>query len=205
MSVTEGEAGPGGGEAEPLDLIAAFLDANDNLAKVAIYTCKQPSAEAMAILNHLKGRVVESAAPMVVTKFFRDTGDVELINTAVGAVIGATEILWDTATEVRPDDPSHFNFDDDVRKKIVEALTNEDEEDETVRESIASAMGLSNTYEFAVENLFQKVMTAEPVVMYAMGVSEQAERKKQLINFGSVALATFVGTSLAHYFFGRKR
>jgi hypothetical protein len=120
--------------------------------------------------------------------------------------MGATEKLWHTATELRPDDPTRLQFDSGIREKAVEALANGSPADEAASSSAAEASGfLSNQYEAAANNLFDKVMTADSVVKYAMDASQQAERKKQIIGFGSTALAALIGTAVAIHVFNKKR
>ena len=192
-------------EAAPDDLIANFLDVNDYLVQLATQTLEQPSAETIVMTDGLKREAIKSIAPMVETQFFRGSGDQYLVSTAAAAVIKTTARLWETATELRPDEPTHNYFDPNVHPAVVGALTADSEGDEA-RVAIAQAMSmLCNTYEQAVENLFEKVITSEAVINYGLMVQERAEHQRRLINFGSVAAATFIGTALANYLAGKKR
>lgn len=194
------ESEPTRPEIDPLDTIVTFVDANDRLMRMAVLTSDQPSTEAIVTTHQFKRDAIESIAPMINTRFFVSVGDPELIDTATRAVMSTTQKLWDLATELRFDDPTHFNFDDNVHPHVVAALTEKDGGDDEARLAMANTVSmLCNTYESAVQNLFEKVMTADKVVHYSMTVHERARRQRQLLGFCSTALATFIGVGMANY------
>jgi hypothetical protein len=201
-----GEVEPGESEVTPLDSIAYFLDINEQFVQAATHTVAQPSDVALGMVNLVKKLAVESTLPMFETKFYGSIGDEQLVTTATGAVMNTTEKLWKTATKLRPDDPSHFGFQHGLQEFAVRALINVNEESDESQSRVSEAMELvCNTYEGAVQNLFEKVMTADSVVVYAIKAGERDARKQQLRDFGSTALATFIGTGAAYYLLNKKK
>lgn len=199
MSVGFEEAEPGE-VLSPLDEVSAFVDANVTFMVVAEQTHGQPSLEGLAVVSELKKQAVISTEPFIKKEFFRTGDDDALIETAVGAVMTTTQNLWDTATRIRPDEPSHFKFDEDFKEVAVSAIHG------TLKEiSPDDAITLlGNTYENAVSNLFDKLMTSDSIVDFSLDVGEHSQRRQRLLNYGGVALASFIGTTAA-YLITRKR
>lgn len=204
MSVMPEGIFPDGPELAPYKAVAAFLDANDCLVRSTVIAHAQPTVESLILADRFKKEAIESVAPMVTTQFFRGLGDGELISVAAQAVIKSTETLWQTATKIRPDDPTHFNFDDGLPAQVIEALSNEDQGDNATTD-MASAVGfLSNTYEEAVRNIFQKLISADSVIAFGIDTNNRIERKKQRVNLGATVVAAFLGAGLAHLLTNRK-
>ncbi len=204
MSVRPGDAEPVERSISPIDRVAIFLDTNSRLVETAIAAVEGPSAQTLFAFNRARGIAVENMSLIAKPQFFRTDGDTQMVAAATGAMMNATVQLWETATHLRPDDPSNFDFDEEFQETAVAGLTSDDSSKEG-RDAIKTCLaGLCNTYESSTQNLFEKVMSADSVVNYAFEVQQRAERRRHLIQFGGAAVAAFAGASAAIFIFGRK-
>lgn len=195
MNTTSHEAGPEEPGATPDIEVADFLDAHSNLLKAAASAESTPSTETLVALVESKRDVVTRLSPFIVSGFYRESDDKEAVDMTVGAVMEATRQLWQTATEIRPDDPTHLEFDESVRFQVVYALIHGSYEEKF---DANDAKGLiANTCEAAVNNLFDKIMTSDSVIYWQMNEAATVERKRQITKFGAAATAAFIGTGLA--------
>ncbi len=179
----------------PVEVATFFLDANQQLIVAAQSTHRSPSEETIEVVFDAKKGVIIGLTPLIESEFYRSNEDQESVNVVVGAVMGATERLWETATELRPDSPTLMTFDKSVRPIVIGSLTGYLDEDTYPVHAAISL--LSSTYEEAVENLIEKVMTSDRVVGYQMNIVTAEARRRDFINFAAVGTAAFLGTGLA--------
>jgi hypothetical protein len=197
---------------DPLLLIVDFDVSHRSMIRVAEEACAEPSNEKLLAVAELIERMGTKIDPLVAAQFFHESGDDNIVRSAVGAVTIAGTELCQRIVDLYPGIGEFRGFVPDAQEPIVETFLTGDvtsmgapvDEDEALPTLEQASDYVGGIYKELLGHFEKAVMNHDKVVNFLLEQIDAGEKRQDRIEqtklYFGVALASFAGTIIANYF-----